>query len=84
MLFQKTSLNKVFNVWWRKQECAEKNFKRTFDCQRATKAREEHYPMDEESIMVYFKQPAIDPFIPKNKDLWISSKIHESKWDYFH
>lgn len=61
-----------------------KNFKRTFDCQRATKAREEHCPMDEESVMVYFKQPAIDPFIPKNKDLWIYSKIHESKWDYFH
>lgn len=24
MLFQKTSLNKVLNVWWRKQECADK------------------------------------------------------------
>lgn len=29
MLFQKTSLNKVFNVWWGKQECSgeKKNLK---------------------------------------------------------
>ena len=50
--------------------CAGQNLKRTFHCQSATKAREEYCPMDEESLTVYFKQPAIDPFIPKNKDLW--------------
>lgn len=58
---------------------AGQNLKRSFHCQSATKAREEYCAMGEESVTVYFKQPAIDPFIPKNKDLWVSSKTHGSK-----
>lgn len=64
--------------------CAGQNLKRSFHCQSAAKAGEEYYPVDEESVMVYFKQPAKDPFIPKNKDLWVSSKTHISKRDCFH
>lgn len=76
--------SKVFSVCWEKQICTGQNLKRTFHCQSTTKAGEEFCPVDEESVMVYFKQPAKDPFIPKNKDLWVSSKTHGSKQDYFH